>query len=217
MCETADAKRRAEAFAVGEFALLSTKGIKLSPLATKKLLLNKWLGPFAVVKRVDEVACELALPASMSRIHPVFHVSLLQKYQDGGRQSSPPPAVLLDGEEECKIQQVLAHRERSRGKKHKHQLEFFVLWKGMRPEHSELLSESELMNASEVVQDYLDTLRPQDRPAARVGRPAQSGRRSDFCWCQCSGDLHCRGQKERSPQEAECQRWCCSLLLLSDL
>jgi len=173
MCETADAKRRAEAFQVGEFALLSTKGIKLSPLATKKLL-NKWLGPFEVVKRVGEVAYELSLPASMGRFHPVFHVSLLRKYQDGGRQPSPPPAVLLDGEEECEIQQVLAHRERSRGKKHKHQLEFFVSWKGMGPEHSEWLSESELMNASEVMQDYLDTLGPQDRPAARVGRPAQS-------------------------------------------
>ena len=90
---------------MGEFALLSTKGIKLSPLATKKLL-NKWLGPCEVVKRVGEVAYELSLPASMSRIHPVFHVSLLRKYQDGGRQSSPPPAVLLDCEEECETQQV---------------------------------------------------------------------------------------------------------------
>ena len=50
------------------------------------------------------------LPASMSRIHPVFHVLLLRKYKDGGRQASPPPAVLLDGEEEREIQQVLAHR-----------------------------------------------------------------------------------------------------------
>ena len=129
-----------------------------------------------MVKRVGEVAYELSLqlPASMSRIHPVFRVSLLQKYQDDGRQSSPPPAVLLDGEEECEIQQVLAHGERSRGKKHKHQLEFFVSWKGMRPDHSGWLSESELMNATEVVQDYLDSLGPQDRPTARVGRPAQS-------------------------------------------
>ncbi len=51
---------------------------------------------------------------------------------------------------------VLAHRERSRGKKHRHQLEFFVSRKGMGPEHSEWLSDSELMNATEVVQDYLD-------------------------------------------------------------
>ena len=44
----------------------------------------------------------------------------------------------------------------------------------MGPEHSEWLSECELINASESVQDDLDSLGPQDRPAARVGRPAQS-------------------------------------------
>ena len=35
MCETADAKRRAEAFEVGEFALLSTKGLK--PFGNKEV------------------------------------------------------------------------------------------------------------------------------------------------------------------------------------
>lgn len=129
------------------------------------------LGPFEVIKRVGEVAYELSLPASMSRIHPVFHVSLLRKYEDGGRVSSPPPAVLLDGEEECEIQQVLSHRDRSRGTRNKRQLEYFVSWKGMGPEHSEWLRDSDLTNAAELVQEYLDTLEPQDRPAARVGRP----------------------------------------------
>ena len=170
MCKTADAKRHAEAFEVGEFALLSTKGLKLSPLATKKLL-NKWLGPFEVIKRVVEVAYELSLPASMSRIHPVSHVSLLRKYN---RVSSPPSAVLLDGEEECEIQQVLSHRDRSRGKQKKRQPEYFMSWEGMGPEHSEWLRDSDLTNAAELVQDYLDTLEPQDRPAARVGRPTPS-------------------------------------------
>ncbi len=42
------------------------------------------------------------------------------------------------------------------------------------PEHSEWLLESEAINATEVVQDYLDTVGPQDRPAAGLGRPAQS-------------------------------------------
>ena len=44
----------------------------------------------------------------------------------------------------------------------------------MGPEHSEWACESKLTNAAEVLQDYLDTLGPQDRPAARVGRPARS-------------------------------------------
>ncbi len=173
-------------------------------MATKKLL-NKWLGPFEVVKRVGEVAYEMSLPASMSRIHPVFHVSLLRKYQDGGRQSSPPPAVLLDGEEECEIQQVLAHRKRSRDKRHKDQLEFFVSWKGMGPEHSEWLSESELMNASEVVQEYLDTLGPQDRPAARVGRPAQSDPSQSaeviFAGANAQGTSNAKGKKRGRPRK----------------
>ena len=163
MCKGADAKRRDVTYQVGEFALLSTKGMKLSPLATKNLL-SKWLGPFEVTKRVGEVAYELVLPAAMGRVHPVFHVSLLRKYQDGERQSAPLPAVLLDGEEECEIQQVLAHRQRSTGRNRKHQLEYFVSWKGMGPEHSEWKHESDLTNAAELVQDYLNTLGPNERP-----------------------------------------------------
>ena len=49
---------------------------------------------------------------------------------------------------------MLAIRERTRGKKHKHQLEFFVSWKGMGPENNQWLSVSELMIAIAVVQDY---------------------------------------------------------------
>ena len=41
----------------------------------------------------------------------------------------------------------------------------------MGPEHSEWLRDSDLTNAAELVQEYLDTLEPQDRPAAHVGRP----------------------------------------------
>ncbi len=44
----------------------------------------------------------------------------------------------------------------------------------MGPEHSEWLHETEPINAADLVQDYLDSLGPQDRPAAGEGRPAQS-------------------------------------------
>ena len=44
---SADSNRRDVTYQVGEFALLPTKGMKLSPLTTKKLL-SKWLGPFEV-------------------------------------------------------------------------------------------------------------------------------------------------------------------------
>lgn len=111
MCKNADAKRRAEAFQVGEFAYVSTKGIKLSSVGTKKLM-SQFLGPFEITRRIGTVAYELCLPASMQRIHPVFHVSLLRKYKGAERSSAAPPAILLDGEEECEIESILDHRSK---------------------------------------------------------------------------------------------------------
>lgn len=61
-----------------------------------------------MIECVGEVAYKLLLPASMSCIHPVSHVMLLQKYKDGERRASSPPAVLPDDEEDCEIQQALA-------------------------------------------------------------------------------------------------------------
>ena len=39
------------------------------------------LGSFSIIKQVNEVAYRLELPPSM-KIHPVFHVSLLEPYKD---------------------------------------------------------------------------------------------------------------------------------------
>ncbi len=60
------------------------------------------------------MACELRLPASMSRMFNVFHVSLLKRYKDGNRGSAPPPAVLDDDEVECEIDRILAPRDTKR-------------------------------------------------------------------------------------------------------
>ncbi|XP_070003038.1 uncharacterized protein [Nicotiana sylvestris] len=40
----------------------------------------RFIGPFEVLRRIGEVAYELALPPSLAGVHPVFHVSMLQKY-----------------------------------------------------------------------------------------------------------------------------------------
>jgi hypothetical protein len=39
------------------------------------------LGPFSVVKQINNVAFRLELPPSM-KIHPVFHVSLFEPYKE---------------------------------------------------------------------------------------------------------------------------------------
>ena len=165
MSKDADQARRDEEFSVGDFVLLSTKFLRLVHVGRKKLL-SKYLGPFEILSRKGAVAYELSLPASMSRMFNVFHVSLLKRYKDGCRGSAPPPAVLDDGEVECEIEKILAHRDTKTGRR-----SYYVQWKGLPPEENEWLTASKLKNATDVVQDYLEELSNKGRPAARVGRP----------------------------------------------
>ena len=52
-------------------------------------LSSRFIGPFEILERVSTVAYWLALPPSMSCVHEVFHVSMLQKY-------TPDPAHMVD-------------------------------------------------------------------------------------------------------------------------
>ncbi|XP_070004708.1 uncharacterized protein [Nicotiana sylvestris] len=48
----------------------------------KGKLSPRFIGPFEILDRVEEVTYRLALPPSLSVVHPVFHVSMLRKYHD---------------------------------------------------------------------------------------------------------------------------------------
>ncbi|DBA89848.1 TPA: hypothetical protein ACH3X2_14250 [Trebouxia sp. C0005] len=177
-----DSKHRVESF--GRVCILVTKRT-LDVVGSKKLTL-RWLGPFEITERIGRLAYKLLLPASMSIVHPVFHVLLRKRPRYGGRQSAPPPAILPDGQEEHEIDKVLSHR----AKPHRHQpnhREYLVSWKGicacMKPEDSEWLSKNKLKNAADLVKDNVQGLQAFGRTAPRVGRastdiPAQSGKAS---------------------------------------
>ena len=74
-------RRRPLEFEVGDHVILKVmpkRGVvrfgkrgKLSP---------RFVGPFKILERVGPVACWLSLPPSMSGVHEVFQVSMLQKY-----------------------------------------------------------------------------------------------------------------------------------------
>ena len=49
----------------------------------------RYIGPFEILERVGTVAYRLALPSSLSSVHEVFHVSMLQKY-------TPYPTHVVD-------------------------------------------------------------------------------------------------------------------------
>ena len=46
----------------------------------KGKLSPRYVRPYEILQRVGEVAYELALPAELASVHPVFHVSILKKF-----------------------------------------------------------------------------------------------------------------------------------------
>lgn len=40
----------------------------------------RFIGPFKILKKIGQVAYELALPPDLAHVHNVFHMSMLRKY-----------------------------------------------------------------------------------------------------------------------------------------
>ena len=89
----ADVRRQPLEFKVGDHVFLKVmpkrgeirfgKRGKLSP---------RYIGPFEVLERVGAIAYRLALLSSLSSVHEVFYVSMLQKY-------TPDPTHIVDWRE----------------------------------------------------------------------------------------------------------------------
>ncbi|XP_060180684.1 uncharacterized protein LOC132610400 [Lycium barbarum] len=56
----------------------------------------RYLSPFEVLRRVGDVAYELAFPPGLSSGHLFFHVSMLKKYHSYGSHIVRWDSVLLD-------------------------------------------------------------------------------------------------------------------------
>ena len=153
--QLADKKRRELEFAVGDKVWLNIRNIRLRMTGARKFGPVS-AGPFRITERIGKVAYRLELPASMSRLHPVFHVSLLtEAHDDGSRDPVAPP--MLDGSDEplAYVESIINMRTRARKSKSTNPAvraaakerrprrpEFLVTWSGYGPEHNQWLPAS---------------------------------------------------------------------------
>ena len=77
----ADPKRKDVSFYPGDLVFLKVSPMKgVMRFGKKGKLAPKYIEPFEIRSRVGEGVYRLVLPPELSRIHPVFHVSMLRKY-----------------------------------------------------------------------------------------------------------------------------------------
>ena len=86
-------------FAAGDLVMLLRRNLRTTR-PTQKLDFRK-LGPFKVIKKLSANVYQLDLPPSMSRLHPVFNINLLEPYISpssfpGRNDSSSSPIPIVD-------------------------------------------------------------------------------------------------------------------------
>jgi hypothetical protein len=164
-------------FKVGDKVWLNRRNINTTRPSQK--LDVKRMGPFSILQVVGDskLAYKLDLPGQW-RIHPVFHVSLLDPYKESkwpGRIQDEPGPIEVEGELEYEVKEVLD------SKVVRSKLKYLVDWVGYGPEERTWEPSAHLANAPEAVAKFHQRYpgRPSERdlpqPRRRTRPSSSSG------------------------------------------
>lgn len=131
MKQVADAKRRDISFEIGDWVFLKLQPYRQHTIfrRTSQKLTTRYFGPFQIEARIGPVAYRLKLPEG-TRVHSVFHVSLLKKRVGSETPTAGTlPPLRANGLLRLTPERVLDSRETEReGTRTK---EALVLWQGL--------------------------------------------------------------------------------------
>ncbi|KAE8260696.1 hypothetical protein A4X09_0g7746 [Tilletia walkeri] len=150
----ADKRRMDLNFNIGDYVLLSTEHIKTTR-PSKKLDFRR-AGPFKILSKVGKVSYKLDLPSSMSGLHPVFHISLLEPYHDPAsgyslpRAPAPPPPDIINDQPEYEVEAILSKRT------YRRQVQYLVKWAGYPLYDATWESVDNLTNSQRLIQAFED-------------------------------------------------------------
>ena len=76
-------------------------------------LTERFVGPYKVKNVISTNVVELELPR-MVKIHPVVNVSRIRRYKEQvlGQKKQPALLVIIEGEEEYKVEKMINKRKR---------------------------------------------------------------------------------------------------------
>jgi len=130
--------------------MLSTKDLKYQMVGRRtEKLTERFVGPYRVKKIISSNAVKLELPNTV-KIHPVVNVSRVRRYvgQVEGQRKEQPAPVIIEGEEEWEVEQIL-NKRKVRGKD-----KYLVHWKGFTAESDTWEGRENLENAREVIEEF---------------------------------------------------------------
>jgi len=151
MRKYADKKRSdADEYKVGDLVMLSTKDLKYQMVGRRtEKLTERFVGPYRVKEIISSNAVKLELPSTV-KIHPVVNVSRVRQYvrQVEGQRKEQPALVIIEGEEEWKVERIL-NKRKVRGKD-----KYLVCWKGFTAESDTWEGRENLGNAKEAINEF---------------------------------------------------------------
>lgn len=130
----ADKKRQEATLAVGDWVFLKLQPYRQLSVAVRKYLKlsHKYFGPYQVLEKVGAVAYKLALPPG-SKIHPVFHISLLKK-KVGSRYTVTTTLPRLGSEGQFLVYPVKVLQRRMVKKNNSAVAQWLIQWSNTIPE-----------------------------------------------------------------------------------